>query len=83
MRFTIIVAALIGAVAAAPSQSLEDRATVSSDCSPTGATAGNTICNNPAYTYVYESSFFFRDQFLSLVYTLLTFLDYAVATTSS
>lgn len=53
MRFTIIVAALIGAVAAAPPTgviALEDRATVSSDCSPAGATAGSVTCNDPAYT---------------------------------
>lgn len=54
MRFTIIVAALIGAVAAAPPAgtraSLEDRATAASDCSPTGATAGSVTCNDPAYT---------------------------------
>lgn len=51
MRFTIIIAALVAAVAAAPSQDLEERAAVSSDCSPTGAKAGSVTCNDPAYTY--------------------------------
>lgn len=50
MRFSLIVAALIGAVAAAPQNDV--RASTSSTCTPAGGLAGKTICDDPAYTSV-------------------------------